>query len=180
MKQNNRSINKEEFESLLSSEQSAEYRALYTLLFLTGMRVSEALSITRNDVEITPDNFILLEAKTLKRKGHPLKTVLINLDGSNKDLIDEYLRPFLWVKRLSPSEKLFSMSRFMVYLHAKELGFGTVHNLRRSFINNMADAGASEHDIVSMLNLSSSRALPEYLHKFKVGTIKEHLVRLGV
>lgn len=48
-------------------------RALFTLLYETGMRVGEALSIQRNDVDLTPDN----EKVRVLGKGQRERTVLL-------------------------------------------------------------------------------------------------------
>ncbi len=152
-----------------------------TLIFLTGMRVSECLPICWNDVLVTHDKFVIITAKTLKRRNHPKKDVPINLrNKNNKYLFDTYVKPYLNQFRTSPDDKMFRFSRQMVQKHCKKLGFKTVHNLRRSFINNMAASGASLFDVASMLNLSDTNAIKEYWHKFQTNTLKERLKKLGV
>jgi Phage integrase family len=54
-------------------------RALFTLLYETGMRVGEALSVQRADVDLTPDD----EKVRVLGKGGRERTVLLT-DGGSK------------------------------------------------------------------------------------------------
>ncbi len=179
MKKNNRSFTSEEFKKLIENELKPEYAACLTLIFLTGMRVSECLALKGTDILIEKD-FVIITALTLKRKGRPVKNVPICMKfKDDKLLFDTYVLPYIINFNLTPKEKLFDMSRFMVRKHAVKLGFKTVHNLRRSFINNMADRGLSLFDLVTMLNLHDTRAIKEYWNKYKLPDMKRRLERIG-
>lgn len=182
MKANNRSFTIDEFEDRVRTEKQLRYAACFTLLFLTGMRVSECLPLTRANIEITPDGFVVIEAITLKRGGHPIKNVVINLQNKkNRKLVETYVFPYLKLFEENRDVRMFPMHRLLVHRHAKLVGFQTVHNLRRSFINNMAAAGATEFDVVSMLNLHDSKVIHKsYASKFQTSTLKRRLRELGV
>lgn len=182
VKRNNKSYTIQEFRTLIDKEPRPEYRACFTLLMLTGMRIGEALPLRRKDIiTAIKERFAVVTTITLKRKGHPQKEVPINLTPlHNHKLWDDHIAPHLAKYDNDPDAKLFRFSRENAYYRAKRCGFQTIHNLRRSYINHIADKGGSEFDVVSLLNLASPKVIHDnYISRFKINQLKKHLKNSG-
>lgn len=104
----------EEIERLFSEDNKENYFAQYALclfLYLTGLRVSEALSVRVKDVDFKNG---LIRAKTLKRKNHvrviPVPQALLG------DLAMWMVR-----KKISNNDLLFDFNRQTAFYHVRKL-----------------------------------------------------------
>lgn len=151
-------------------------RALLELLFCTGMRVSELVSLNIEDVNLDRDEF------TIRGKGG--KTRVVFLSNQAKYWLKEYLKkrsdsyPAMFIRhdrakkisekkdpdkvRLTPR----SIQR-MVERYAKIAGTTknvTPHTLRHSFATDLLMGGADLRSVQSMLGHSSITTTQIYTH----------------
>jgi site-specific recombinase XerD len=151
-------------------------RALLELLFCTGMRVSELVSLDIEDINLERDEF------TIRGKGG--KTRVVFLSNQAKFWIKEYLKarkdtyPAMFVrhdrakgvsKKKDPDEVRLtprSIQR-MVERYAKIAGITkkvTPHTLRHSFATDLLMNGADIRSVQSMLGHSSITTTQIYTH----------------
>lgn len=118
--------------------------ALLAVLFGTGCRIGEAVRLTRQDVEPGPRGTLVLTFKTLKRRDHPLRAVV--LDRPFVRYLVDYLavenpRWFLWAGRRSEAITVrCAQRRVMKYLGQIGRGAMRVHDARHTFITNLLRA----------------------------------------
>src|SRR3972149_7107771 len=77
---------KEEYKRFIENTPE-QYKLFWKIVFHAGLRISEGLNLTVNDI-LWEENKLLIT--TLKRKGHPIIPIIIS-----KDLIDE-LKIYIW------------------------------------------------------------------------------------
>lgn len=152
-------------------------RAILELLFCTGMRVSELVSLNIEDINLKRDEF------TIRGKGN--KTRVVFISNQARYWIGEYLKkrndvfPALFIRhdrakrigtklkdpknvRLTPR----SIQRLMQH-YAKAAGITkkvTPHTLRHSFATDLLVSGADLRSVQSMLGHSSITTTQIYTH----------------
>lgn len=144
-------------------------KALFSMLFLTGARVSELLAIRKINVMIEDkygEKFINIRLKTLKQRGErknkPRVIPILYRDNTT------FLNPFLRYIQLrdEPFERVFKISRVWVWHQAKKYGLGKPHNLRHSFITEKAAEGFTPYEVKEMGGWASTRMIDRYQHAF--------------
>ena len=130
--------------------------ALILFLYATGARVSEALNVSRNDIE---DGWLILRhTKGDKQRIVPIAKYAI-------EMIDEYLldvkyeREFLWQNY--KGDKLSRISAFKIT--QKYLGVSP-HVLRHSFATSLISGGADLRVVQELLGHSSLMTTQIYTH----------------
>lgn len=97
---------KDEVKRIIAFERRPMYRLLFTILWETGVRVSEALSLT-------PSNFDpygkCLVVPTLKRKNRPHRVIPV------RDELIEWVKNYAMEHGILPHQKLFPVSRQAVF-----------------------------------------------------------------
>ena len=152
-------------------------RAILEMLFCTGMRVSELVSLNIEDINLKRDEF------TVRGKGN--KTRVVFLSNQAKYWVGEYLKkrndvfPAMFIRhdrakciitkskdpkqvRLTPR----SMQR-MIQRYSKAAGITkkvTPHTLRHSFATDLLFSGADLRSVQSMLGHSSITTTQIYTH----------------
>jgi len=92
----------DEVRKIIAVTHDPRYRLLFTILWRTGMRISEALSLTPRNFNFHAKNVVV---PTLKRKGHPLR--VIPVDDDLLIWVARYIEQFF----ILPHQKLFPMTR---------------------------------------------------------------------
>jgi len=130
--------------------------SLILFLYATGARVSEALNVSRNDIE---DGWLILRhTKGDKQRIVPIAKYAI-------EMIDEYLldvkyeREFLWQNY--KGDKLSRISAFKIT--QKYLGVSP-HVLRHSFATSLISGGADLRVVQELLGHSSLMTTQIYTH----------------
>lgn len=130
--------------------------ALILFLYATGARISEALNVSRNDIE---DGWLILKhTKGDKQRVVPIAKYAI-------DMLDEYLtevkyeRDFLWQNY--KGDKLSRISAFKIT--QKYLGVSP-HVLRHSFATSLISGGADLRVVQELLGHSSLLTTQIYTH----------------
>lgn len=147
-------------------------KAILELLYSAGLRVSELVSLKRDNINLKRDEF------TIRGKGSKLRVAF--LSNGAKHWIKEYLEArndqseFLFVrhdrasKRSSEHQPLTPRSvQRMVEKYAKEAGITkkvTPHTIRHSFATDLLMNGADIRSVQSMLGHSSITTTQIYTH----------------
>ena len=194
-------IRKEEFITLIE-KMSDRDKALFCLLWLTGLRVSEALAL--KPVNITEENvlghpFIYVRAKTLKRarlrprskayrKKHP-ETMEKDLLAKEKKLVPMRSIPIslerdgdLWanvqnyMRIREPLEKIFKITPCMVWRVAKKHGIGKTHNTRHSFTTECFRRGLQIPQVQDLNGWKTLKMMEVYRHEFVVRDVAKSML----
>jgi site-specific recombinase XerD len=181
-KQSSRSItflNPEQIERLLNSPQISNIiglrdRTILETLFSTGLRVSELVSLNRDQID--------LERKEFGIKGKGNKVRVVFLSDTAAEWIERYLRsrqdnfkPLFMrhsgkVDTRNNGEKMRLTARSIqniVSKHAKRAGLpieATPHTLRHSFATDLLISGADIRSVQEMLGHESIRTTQVYTH----------------
>ena len=181
-KQSSRSIaflNSEQVERLLNSPQISNIiglrdRAILETLFSTGLRVSELISLNRDQVDLERKEF------GVKGKGNKIRVVF--LSDISAQWIERYLQTRkdhfkpLFIRHSGKvdvrnnGEKMRLTARSIqriVDKHAKRSGLpieATPHTLRHSFATDLLISGADIRSVQEMLGHESIRTTQVYTH----------------
>ena len=144
--------------------EAARDQAVLTLLYGCGLRISEALSLTRADAPLP---------ETLRITGKGSKTRIVPVLPAVREAIEAYLAAVPFV--LDPKEALFRAKRggplsprhvqAMVQLLRGRLGLpasATPHALRHSFATHLLGAGADLRSIQELLGHASLSTTQRY------------------
>ena len=144
--------------------EAARDEALLTLLWGCGLRISEALSLTRADAPL---------AQSIRITGKGGKTRMVPVLPAVREAVDAYVA--LLPRPLSPDEPLFRAVRGGVYSprHAQALmqllrgrlglpASATPHALRHSFATHLLGAGADLRSIQELLGHASLSTTQKY------------------
>lgn len=169
----------EEVERLLSIDDSSfeglRNLMLYSFLYDTGCRISEALSLTVNDFSFTKLSILI--------KGKGNKDRLVFVTNETQELAKKYLfEKFKLQKEKKIIEKMV-LDKFFVSISGKSLPISTVesifykqceefgwhkkftpHTLRHSFATHLLDNGASLRMVQKLLGHSSLSTTQIYTH----------------
>lgn len=146
-------------------------KALLTLLFSTGLRVSEACNLQRDDVNLKNREF------SVRGKGGKIRIVF--LDDQAHDWLEKYLKerhdmnPSLWssvdrANKTHADSPLTSRTvQRLVQFYAKVAGIThpvTPHTLRHSFATDLLRNGADIRSVQALLGHSSITTTQIYTH----------------
>ena len=141
------------------------------LLYATGMRVSELISLNLNDVST--------EQQHLRCTGKGSKQRMVPIYPSIATLLSDYInfvRPKLTTKRSSDMESVFvnsrgyKLTRRSIWLLTKEIVNSTKiksfspHTLRHSFATHLLEGGASLKNVQDLLGHSNISTTQIYTH----------------
>lgn len=166
----------EEVEALLSAPKTDSLaglrdRALFYTLFSTGLRISEAVRLNRDDIREKVNEI------TVRGKGNKVRVVFLSPEA--KDVIKEYVTarqdidPALFVrhkKQVGPDDDLRLTVRTIQRLikrHAAAAGITkdiTPHTLRHSFATDLLRNGADVREVQQLLGHSSITTTQVYTH----------------
>lgn len=136
-----------------------DYRdhALLQILFSTGMRISEALSLNRDDLRGSGEI-------PVRGKGNKVRVVFVSNDA--QVATKEYLK-----KRQDMEPKLFPMSvrtaQRLIKKYAVQAGLSkkiTPHTLRHSFATDLLSNGADVRQVQQLLGHASITTTQVYTH----------------
>lgn len=157
-------LTEEEMERIRDACESVRERAIVEFLFSTGVRVSELVSLDRQDVDLVSREVCVLG------KGDKYRTVLLNVKA--RMYLQQYLadrddfNPALFVSERHPHKRLTTdgMERIV-----KRLGWAagahlttTVHVFRKTFASEMYNAGMDIVDISALLGHAGTDVTLKY------------------
>lgn len=104
-------FNRFELETMLNRSQSARDRALFCCLYLTGARINEVLSLTRDQFKEEENHgkqfLVIYNVLTLKRRDNKVRRIDI-LISKEKLFIDPL---FAWLNLINDGDRLFDIKR---------------------------------------------------------------------
>lgn len=162
-----------EVETILKDKMSTLERAIFELLYATGLRVSELVGLEILNVD--------LKAGTIRTTGKGSKERVIPLGSHSRYAIENYLKNRELTLKLSGStnpKTLFlnsrggSISRQYVYNFIKKCGkkvekMITPHTIRHSFATHLLERGADLRVVQELLGHSSIVTTQLYTHVSK-------------
>jgi site-specific recombinase XerD len=172
-------LNTEQIERLLNSSQISNIiglrdRAILETLFSTGLRVSELVSLNRDQVDLERKEF------GVKGKGNKLRVVFLSdtatqwieryLQARKDNFKPLFIRHSGKVDIQKSGEKMRLTARSIqniVSKHAKRAGLpieATPHTLRHSFATDLLISGADIRSVQEMLGHESIRTTQVYTH----------------
>lgn len=167
----NKRIEQPECEELLRG-QSKEMKAIISLLYLTGARISEVLALTpssfvlsksTSEVKIT---ILILKRRKGRRKGtepyRHTRTLTFSRSAPFMNHVMNYVRESRLI--LHPEGRLFSISRQLVgYYIWKVSKIIAPHSFRHSRLQKLADKGATARQIQAFAGHASITSSDAYV-----------------
>jgi len=149
--------------------------AILEMLYATGLRLSEILSINISDIDIN-NQMIKIMGKRGKERIVPIGKVAINsiegyLEKLGKSLKKNFGDPLFINKNNKRLPKRTLQRRIKKYLELTDIG-GSVHTLRHTFATHLIDRGADILTIKELLGHSSLSTTQRYT-KLNPETIKK-------
>ncbi|MBC7321014.1 site-specific tyrosine recombinase XerD [bacterium] len=148
---------------LLQEERYARERSILELLYSCGLRVSEIVNLTINDINLE-EGFVRIKGKGNKERIVPLGSKAISA-------ISEYLRQRRHIKekKLFLNSRNKGLSRQSVWLIVKQFANNvgldiSPHTLRHSFATHLLDNGADLRVVQELLGHSSISTTQIYTH----------------
>ncbi|RLC97611.1 MAG: hypothetical protein DRI46_12695 [Chloroflexi bacterium] len=149
-------FHKDEILSLLAGVPVGKERAFFQFLWMTGCRVTEAITLTRAHIDFKNDELTIRWQKSRKFKER-----VIPMHRQLKEILLMYSATLLYDKRLFP------WTRQNAYYMCTKYGFGNPHKLRHSyavhFIRSNKDPSALVY-LQTLLGHSNIRTTTEYLN----------------
>jgi len=171
-------VTQEKLKLYLNKINDLEFKALLSLAWLTGARISELLEVKKKDFIITSDEIKLL-IKTYKQKNHPIRELIFSIKDPFTNFVLDYLQNLDNEQTLFPKCKRTYQHRLQ-RLNKKIFGenkneYITFHYLRHSLISYLArELRASAWEIQSWTGHKSS-AYEEYIIKTATDRFKGQL-----
>ncbi|MEK7615928.1 MAG: site-specific tyrosine recombinase/integron integrase [Patescibacteria group bacterium] len=152
-------LEQDELNKVLTSAENLRDRAILETLFSTGLRVSELISLKRNEIDFNRGEF------TVRGKGSKLRVVF--LSDSAIEAIEAYLE-----KRTDIEPELFPLTvrqiQRIVRKYAIKAGIVgkkvSPHSLRHSYATDLLRNGADIRSVQAMLGHASVTTTQIYTH----------------
>jgi integrase/recombinase XerD len=158
-------LSKEEVITLLNNVSNIKHRALLTLTYSAGLRVSEVVSLKLGDID---SQRMLVHI----RQGKGRKDRYTILSQTALDILRQYARQYRLTDWLFPGEneqthlsersaqKIFSTVRSKVGIKKNV----SIHSLRHSFATHLLEAGTDLRYIQTLLGHKNSKTTEIYTH----------------
>ncbi len=164
-------------DTLIQDEEIDEiFRLLYSVIYCSGARISESLSLKKKDF-VLEDGFYTAKMKVLKKKKDFDTERYITIDPSINPLLERIF------KRLKPQEFIFKnkdgrISRNLCYrCIRKDLGDDLdLHSLRHSNVSLLLNSNLSDLQIAQTLKMSL-KMVQNYSHVDEKKTMRELFLR---
>ena len=135
-------------------------RALLALLASTGLRVMEALSIEKEQIDNQNDVVVIKTVKILKRRKQPIKK---DFPLFKSGIYSELTLMFLaWSERVKKG-KLFNISRFMAYRIVNDSTGKWCHFFRSQRLSYLVNKIRSAAAVANIQGIAKSSTIDHYL-----------------
>jgi integrase len=169
-------IRPDEFERIYRNALSLRDKAWLIVLYLTGCRPSEALELTKKQILINGTKITFsIETKKLAERKHRRfmilkRTLVLDLPKDHHYIrcLEKYLN------RYSDDDLIFQFSERTGYnivykICKKALGIDLCpYNFRHSRMTLMAEAGATDQELMRFKGSRSPRSVRSYIHAKKI------------
>jgi integrase len=168
-----RFLSDDERSALLTACKASNNKALYTIVVLalsTGMRFSEIMNLTWNDIDLTKNFLILHETKNGERRNIPIA-------GHALELIKElgkirHLKTILLFPGSDPKKPMHLRVAWSNALSKAGIADFRFHDLRHSAASYFAMNGASATEIAHVLGHKTLQMVKRYAHLSEQHTSK--------
>jgi integrase/recombinase XerD len=147
---------KEYLHSMIEHIENTEHKMLFTLLWMTGVRVSEAINLVKSNIDTSNFTMTVRWQKREKKKGMWQRRV-VPLHPEIKNLLQVYTAP------MAPDAIVFPYSRQRVWQLTKKYFNGNPHMFRHSFAVNYLRQGGNIVNLKNLMGHSSVTVTMEYL-----------------
>ena len=141
----------EEVKNLLDSCRSRRDRIIIELILLTGLRVSEVLGITPDDIDFRNRTIRIHGKGSRDRTVYPPRELLYDL------------RDYIADKSIERQNRIFPLTRQRVFEIIKDLSGRSPHKLRHTFAVNYLESGGDLRTLQKILGHSSLKTTSIYL-----------------
>lgn len=159
-------LSKEEVEELIDSAPNLKYKAIFAVIYSSGLRVAEAVHLDYDDISRSKKQVHIHETKNRWERYSILSDKCL-------DILTEY-----WFAYGKPRDILFPSDRTGTYISVSavervfrslriKLGYPedvTVHTLRHCFATHLADDGVDVRAIQHLMGHNSVSSTGLYLH----------------
>ena len=134
-------------------------KAMLELLYATGIRVTELITLKVSDLNLTSDTLVLVDSKKTRTVpfGKPAKDALVRyLDGTRENMLEDKGSEYLFANCSGQSMSRQGFWKLIKY-YAKKAGIEadiTPHTLRHSFAAHLVENGADLKSVQEMLGHS--------------------------
>jgi len=143
---------KDHIDRCISGIKNKKHKMLLQLMWMTGVRVSEAVSIKKRDIDF--DNYTIQIKWQKSKKG---RTRNIPLHPQLKEILDYYCG------NMNQEDYLFEMGRNRAFILAKKYLGGNPHKLRHSFAVHWLRSGNRLETLSRVLGHSDIKTTMQYL-----------------
>jgi len=146
-----KAIDMEEIQKIIDVCDNPYYKALFKLLANTGMRISEALNLTMNDISLNGVAKIRIRGKGNKER----------IISVNRTIVEEAIKAGVFNKKVSPRAVQIALKKY-----AKKAGINqkvTPHIFRHSFAVALIERGTPINKIQVLLGHSNIATTGIYL-----------------
>lgn len=158
-------LSKEEIKLILNAHGNIKHKAMLSLIYSCGLRRSELLNLTLNDIDSKRGLIIIRQAKGRKDRIAPLSEKILNL------LREYYIayKPTKWLFEGQDKSRHYDEASLQKVLKqslekAKISKPVTLHWLRHSYATHLLENGTDLRYIQEILGHSSSRTTEIYTH----------------
>jgi integrase/recombinase XerD len=147
---------------LNNTKESIRNNTLIILLEYTGLRISEALDLQLDDVDISSGEILVRKGKGSKQRKVFMNTKVISSLKKYLSIRDEFNRnsPYLFVSVKADKMLRNSINRIFNEYSNKI----TPHKLRHYFCTNAIEKGFNIHEVANMAGHSSIQTTMKYLN----------------
>ena len=155
-------IRKDEIENIVRGCSDNKIRALISLFYITGWRVSEVIQIRKEDFNIN-DGYVYLTGVALKRRDKREYRHVIKFSVNTP--LFEYVNNYL--NTLEPIQKLFPLMtrQLALYYIKKEKKNLFCHLFRHTRASRLAEIGGTEFQLQTWFGWKYGNMASEYVRK---------------
>jgi site-specific recombinase XerD len=165
-------LSAEEVTTLLSSIDNLKHKCIIWLIYSAGLRISEAVYLTVDDID-----FDRMQIHIRKAKGKKDRCSILSRKAA--DIIQQYLKEYQPAKWLFQGQKggNYTVKSIQMIFH-KALDktsikkHATVHTLRHSFATHLLENGTDLRYIQELLGHSNSKTTEIYTHVTRISLQK--------
>jgi site-specific recombinase XerD len=163
-------LNESEFRIFLSCIEDKDFREMCVTALLTGLRLSELLSLQWNDIDFTSKvilvrNTVTFTTKTRKNRIVPMSEELFRLLKDRKEAIRFECEVVFHNKNGGKLIDTSVSQKFKKYIRLSKLNDKLhFHSLRHSFASALVTSGVSLYAVQKLLGHSTSKTTEIYSH----------------
>jgi site-specific recombinase XerD len=175
-------LSKAEIGKILSMENNLKHRLLLMLVYSSGLRVSEVVSLKRQDLDKYRKSLTVISGKGRKDRQTLMSEAVI---GILDDYYSQYDTTNWLFPSIDPARHLSVRTAQHIFENAAKKAnidkCASIHSLRHSFATHLLESGTDIRYIKDLLGHSSIRTTERYTHvaRHKIANIVSPLDTIG-